>query len=144
MTMSHILYTPLLSFSSTTHNRLPLMNLQDKRAGSLKEQLEAVGPQLEELREKKGERARQFVEVKGQIAKICGEIAGSVAGEFYPKGDQDLSLRRLEEYQAQLQSLQKEKVHIHLLVDCLEHHLVKPLLPQNLFIIDVFNFPRKF
>lgn len=120
------------------------MDLQDKRAGSLKEQLEAVGPQLEELRQKKDERARQFVDVKGQIAKICGEIAGSVPGEFYPIGDQDLSLRRLEEYQAQLQSLQKEKVHIHIFVDCLGYHLVKPSLPQNPFVIDVPNILREF
>jgi protein regulator of cytokinesis 1 len=76
----------------------------------LKEQVAAIGPHLEELRQRKEDRAKQFSEVKTQIAKICGEIAGSHYGDMYADEDQDLTLRRLEEYHAQLATLQKEKV----------------------------------
>lgn len=94
--------------------------MQENSAGSLKEQLAAVGPQLEELRQKKEERARQFLEVKSQISKICGEIAGARPGDLNANGDQDLSTRKLEEYHAQLQSLQKEKVAIYILYPSLD------------------------
>jgi protein regulator of cytokinesis 1 len=62
------------------------------------------------LRHKKEDRAKQVLEVKRQIAHIRGEIAATQASEFYPSGDQDLSLRKLEEYSAQLQTLQWERV----------------------------------
>jgi hypothetical protein len=49
--------------------------------------------------------------VKRQITHIFKEIAMTQATNFYPNGgDQDLTLRRLEEYNVQLQKLQKEKV----------------------------------
>jgi hypothetical protein len=54
---------------------------------------------------------KQFLEVKRQIANISGEIAETQATDFYASGgDQDLTLRRLEEYNAQLQKLQRERV----------------------------------
>jgi protein regulator of cytokinesis 1 len=54
---------------------------------------------------------KQFLEVKRQIANISGEIAATQATDFHPSGgDQDLTLRRLEEYNAQLQKLQRERV----------------------------------
>jgi protein regulator of cytokinesis 1 len=54
---------------------------------------------------------KQFLEVKRQIANIAGEITATQATDFYPSGgDQDLTLRRLEEYNAQLQKLQRERV----------------------------------
>ncbi|KAG6552232.1 hypothetical protein Mapa_006081 [Marchantia paleacea] len=83
----------------------------EKRTGTLKEQVAAVAPQLEELRAKKEERARQFVEVKTQIQKIIGEISGTPVTDtaFMNTVDADLTLRRLDEYHAQLQTLQKEK-----------------------------------
>ena len=85
-------------------------HIQEKRSGTLKEQVAAIGPHLEELRQRKEERAKQFVEVKTQIAKICGEIAGSHSGDVYAREDQEMTVRRLEEYHAQLATLQKEKV----------------------------------
>jgi protein regulator of cytokinesis 1 len=73
--------------------------------------LAIIRPQLEALRHKKEDRAKQVLEVKRQIAHIRGEIAATQASEFYPSGgDQDLSLRKLEEYSAQLQTLQWERV----------------------------------
>lgn len=83
--------------------------LQEKRTGTLKDQVAAIGPQLEELRRRKEDRARQFLEVKTEIAKICEEIAGNY-GEVYISEEKDLTLRRLDEYHGQLATLQKEKV----------------------------------
>ncbi|CAM6085418.1 unnamed protein product [Calypogeia fissa] len=84
----------------------------EKRSGTLKEQVAAVAPQLEELRQKREERAKQFVDVKSQIQKIVSEITGnSLAADagLFSNSDDDLTLRRLDEYHAQLQTLQKEK-----------------------------------
>ncbi|CAM6043679.1 unnamed protein product [Sphagnum compactum] len=86
------------------------VSLRDKHRGTLKEQLAIIRPQLEALRHKKEDRAKQVLDVKRQIAHIRGEIAATQASEFYPSGgDQDLSLRKLEEYSAQLQTLQWER-----------------------------------
>ncbi|CAM6070002.1 unnamed protein product [Sphagnum tenellum] len=86
------------------------ISLRDKRTGTLKEQLATLRPQLEALRHKKEDRMKQFLEVKRQIANISGEITATQATDFYPSGgDQDLTLRRLEEYNAQLQKLQRER-----------------------------------
>eukprot|EP01018_Ginkgo_biloba_P011853 Gb_30131 [translate_table: standard] len=89
----------------------PVLKQADRRAGSLKEQLEAIAPQLEEMRRRKEERIKQILDVKTQIQKISNEIAGCT--QFNPSAitvdENDLSLRNLEEYQKQLQALQKEK-----------------------------------
>ncbi len=71
-----------------------------------------IKPHLEALQRKKEDRAKQFVEVRRQIAHICGEIAATQATTefFLSGGDQDLTLRRLEECNAQLQTLQRERV----------------------------------
>jgi protein regulator of cytokinesis 1 len=72
--------------------------------------LATIRPQVEALRQKKEDRAKQFLEVKTQIANICGEIAATPAAGFYLNGgDQDMSLRKLEEYNSQLQVLQQER-----------------------------------
>ncbi|KAK7308318.1 hypothetical protein VNO77_41920 [Canavalia gladiata] len=86
----------------------------EKRSASLKEKLASITPLVEELKKKKDERLKQFVDVKAQIEKISGEIYG-----FHPihngfssttvEDEQDLSLRRLNEYQTHLRTLQKEK-----------------------------------
>ncbi len=89
---------------------------QTKRTGALREQLATIRPQLEALRQRKEDRAKQFLEAKTHIASICREIATPPAADFY-LGDQDLSLKRLEDYNVQLQALQKERVsHIFLYV----------------------------
>ena len=90
----------------------------EKKVASLKEKLASVTPMLEDLRIKKEERIKQFADIKTQIEKISGEISGY---NNYPNDtmiscltleDQDLSLRKLTEFQTHLQTLQKEKVCI--------------------------------
>lgn len=87
----------------------------EKKMASLKEKLASVSPLLEDLRMKREERIKQFADIKTQIEKISGEISGY----NYPNDinsltleDQDLSLRRLTEFQTHLQTLQKDKVWI--------------------------------
>ncbi|OVA20048.1 Microtubule-associated protein [Macleaya cordata] len=85
----------------------------DKSTGTIKEQLAAIAPILEQLWELKEERIKEFADVQSQIQKICGEIAGNSklteqAGA--PTVDEaDLSLKKLDEFHSQLQELQKEK-----------------------------------
>ncbi len=44
---------------------------------------------------------KQFLEVKKQISHMYGEIATTHGLKLYPSGgDQDLTLRRLEQYNA--------------------------------------------
>lgn len=86
----------------------------DEKHTSLKEQLVAVTPLLEDLRAKKEERIKQFSNVQSQIEKIKAQISdynyqhedGSVK---HLKDDYDLSTRRLADLQMQLRNLQKEK-----------------------------------
>ncbi|GAV85866.1 MAP65_ASE1 domain-containing protein [Cephalotus follicularis] len=82
-----------------------------KTSGTIKEQLAAIAPALEQLWKQKEERIEEFSDVQSQIQKICGEIAGNLSlSEQAPAVDEaDLSLKKLDEYQAQLQELQKEK-----------------------------------
>ena len=83
----------------------------EKRSSSLKEKLASLSPLVEDLRMKHEERVKQFADVKAQIEKISGEISG-----YHPPistlilDEQDLSLRRLNEFQTHLRGLQKEKV----------------------------------
>ncbi|XP_043721778.1 65-kDa microtubule-associated protein 6-like isoform X1 [Telopea speciosissima] len=82
----------------------------DKLSATLKEQLASVSPLVEDLKMKKEERIKQFSDLKAQIEKISGEISGYTQ----PNGAvtmevQDLSLRKLTEYQTCLHNLQKEK-----------------------------------
>ncbi|CAN1242309.1 65-kDa microtubule-associated protein 1 [Linum perenne] len=82
----------------------------EKTSGTIKEQLEAIAPALEQLWKQKEERVNEFSDVQSQIQKICREIAGSVDSDGTPAVDEsDLSLKRLNEYHAHLQELQKEK-----------------------------------
>lgn len=86
----------------------------EKMAGTLKEQLESIAPALREMRIRKEERVKQFRAVQGQIQKISAEIAGQSEyndslSNVLPNGN-DLSLKKLEEFQNELQRLQNEKV----------------------------------
>ncbi|XP_010242256.1 PREDICTED: 65-kDa microtubule-associated protein 6-like isoform X1 [Nelumbo nucifera] len=88
--------------------------LTDKRSASLKEQLASVLPLVEDLRMKKEERIKQIADVKAQIEKIRGEVSGythlnGVVTDSLNTEEQDLSQRKLTEYQTHLHSLQKEK-----------------------------------
>lgn len=92
-----------------------LLSLQpEKMSGTLKEQLDAITPALQEMRLRKEERMNQFRSVQGQIQKISAEIAGqSVYDDSITNvivNENDLSLKKLEEYQIELQRLHNEKV----------------------------------
>ncbi|GAB2265344.1 hypothetical protein Dimus_000408 [Dionaea muscipula] len=82
----------------------------EQKSGSLKEELKVILPQLEEMQKRKLERKKQFSDILEQIQKVSSEIYGStgyMAKEFVD--DSDLSIRKLEEIQRQLQMLQTEK-----------------------------------
>lgn len=94
----------------------------EKKASSLKQQLALVIPLVEDLQLKKEERIKQFVEIKAQIDKITVEISeynhlSNVSSLNLE--EQDLSLRKLTEYQTQLRTLQKEKSErLHKVLEC--------------------------
>jgi Ase1/PRC1/MAP65 family protein len=73
-----------------------------------------VSLSLEKLKVKKEGRARKFIEIRSQIEQIRAEISGSSCQSdvLAEKEDHDLSLRRLEEFQAQLNYLQREMILI--------------------------------
>ncbi|CAL0315909.1 unnamed protein product [Lupinus luteus] len=86
--------------------------IPENTCGTIKEQLAAIAPILEELWQQKEERIREFSDVQSQIQKICGEIAGNLnlSDDASPEVDEsDLSLKKLDEYQSELQELQKER-----------------------------------
>lgn len=91
----------------------------EKKAASLKEQIAYVTPLVEDLKLKKEERVKQFVELKAQIDKITAEVSGYShlinAESSLNLEEQDLSLRKLTEYQTELRTLQKEKVCLSML-----------------------------
>lgn len=66
------------------------------------------------MKKRKVERWNQILHVIGKIKKISSEIRPADFVPFKAPVDQsDLSCRRLEELIMELQSLEKEKVHIH-------------------------------
>lgn len=82
----------------------------------MKEQLAYITPLVDDLKLKKDERMKQFTDVKTQIDKINNEISGyglllSSVNSMNLE-EQDLSLRKLTEYQTRLRALQKEKVYL--------------------------------
>lgn len=84
--------------------------IPDNTSGTIKEQLAAIAPALEQLWQQKEERIKDFSDVQSQIQKICGEITGSLNLNDVPAVDEsDLTLKKFEEYQSELQELQKEK-----------------------------------
>ncbi|KAI4357423.1 hypothetical protein L6164_001371 [Bauhinia variegata] len=96
----------------------------EKRSTSLKEKLSSVTPLVEDLKKKKEERLKQFSDIKAQIEKISGEISGyssvnNIVIDTVVLEEQDLSLRKLNEYQTHLRSLQKEKSdRLHKVLQC--------------------------
>ncbi|CAD5182096.1 unnamed protein product [Musa acuminata subsp. malaccensis] len=89
------------------------VGIPDKSSGTIKEQLAVIGPLLEQLCKQQEDRMREFADVQLQIEKISGEIAGTLnIGEQMRTlmvDVEDLSLKKLDEYQSQLKELQKEK-----------------------------------
>lgn len=89
----------------------------EKRALSLKEKLASISPLVEDLRRKKDERMKQFADIKAQLEKISGEMSeygySNIASiSTLSLNEEDLSLRKLSEYQTHLRSLQTEKARI--------------------------------
>ncbi|KAF8414180.1 hypothetical protein HHK36_002179 [Tetracentron sinense] len=98
------------------------MGYPEKKTGTIKEQLAAIMPILAQLWKQKEERVNDFFNVQSQIEKICGEIAGNLKLSEQlgtPTVDEaDLSLKKLDEFHAQLQELQKEKSdRLHTVLD---------------------------
>ncbi|KAF8369410.1 hypothetical protein HHK36_032580 [Tetracentron sinense] len=98
----------------------------EKMAGTLKEQLDSITPALREMQLRKEERVNQFRDVQTQIQKISAEITGQseidISSSNVIVNENDLSLKKLEEYQIELQRLHKEKVFEH---DSGVDHLVR-------------------
>jgi protein regulator of cytokinesis 1 len=83
----------------------------DNTSGTIKEQLAAISPALEQLWQLKEQRIKDILDVQSQILKLRGEITGCLNLNDVPAVDEsDLTLKKLEEYQSELQELQKEKV----------------------------------
>ncbi|XP_050232281.1 65-kDa microtubule-associated protein 6 [Mercurialis annua] len=85
-----------------------------KKASSLKQKLASITPLVEDMKTKKEERMKQFDDIKAQIEKISGEISGysnfsSSMMSSITLDEEDLSLRKLNDYQTHLRTLQKEK-----------------------------------
>ncbi|KAL6900925.1 hypothetical protein ACP4OV_005601 [Aristida adscensionis] len=81
----------------------------EKMTGSLKEQLNSITPALQEMQMRKEARVKQFMEVQTEIQRIACEIAGRSENEAVIVNEEDLSLKKLEEYQSELQRLKREK-----------------------------------
>ncbi|KDP40572.1 hypothetical protein JCGZ_24571 [Jatropha curcas] len=80
--------------------------------GTLKQQISALKPVLEDLRLKKDGRMKEFYETQLQIDVICAEIASTVDSikSIEPQVDeQDLTVKRLGEVKSHLKDLQSEK-----------------------------------
>ncbi|KAL6646230.1 hypothetical protein ACP70R_017838 [Stipagrostis hirtigluma subsp. patula] len=81
----------------------------EKMTGALKEQLNSITPALQEMQMRKEARVKQFTEVQTEIQRIASEIAGRSENEAVTVNEEDLSLKKLEEYQSELQRLKREK-----------------------------------
>ncbi|KAM2440392.1 hypothetical protein PS1_021741 [Malus domestica] len=101
------------SLPGRVHHLAIPVNSPEKLAGTLKEQLDSLTPALREMRLRKKDRVNKFRAVQGQIQKISAEIAGqSEYGDLSSNivvNENDLSLKKLEEYQTELQTLHNEK-----------------------------------
>jgi protein regulator of cytokinesis 1 len=83
----------------------------EKMSGSLKEQLNSITPALQEMQMRKETRLKQFIEVQTEVQRIASEIAGHSENEDVTVNEEDLSLKKLEDHQNELQRLKREKVH---------------------------------
>ncbi|XP_028756450.1 65-kDa microtubule-associated protein 3 isoform X2 [Neltuma alba] len=83
----------------------------DKKAGSLREELQIILPELEEMRKRRFDRRNQFLDVQEQIQGISNEIYGPEESALLKNDveEYDLTLIKLEKLHRQLHTLQKEK-----------------------------------
>ncbi|XP_050235213.1 65-kDa microtubule-associated protein 5 [Mercurialis annua] len=80
--------------------------------GTIKQQISAVKPALEDLRSKKQGRLKEFSEIQLQIARIYAEIAGtddSINSNDPQVDENDLTVNKLGELKSHLKELQNEK-----------------------------------
>ncbi|KAI0494270.1 hypothetical protein KFK09_024402 [Dendrobium nobile] len=100
----------LAAICSAMGERPVHLKQSNQNATSLKEELMAINPQLEEMRKRKSARLKQFLQIMEQIRKISSEIHPN--GQALPRivvDESDLSTRKFEEFQRQLEALQTEK-----------------------------------
>ncbi|XP_062229246.1 65-kDa microtubule-associated protein 1-like [Phragmites australis] len=92
---------------------LSVSGIPDETTGTIKEQLAAISPSLEQLCRKKESRVKEFADVQLQIQTLRGEIAGNLqVGDHLDTphvNEDDLSVKKLNEFLSELQALQKEK-----------------------------------
>ncbi|KAK6121717.1 hypothetical protein DH2020_044527 [Rehmannia glutinosa] len=94
----------------------------DPNPESLKDELRAILPQIEEMRKRRIDRKNQFIEVLDEIRNIENEIYRSdgFASNDPAIDEADLSIKKLEELRRELQALQKEKSErLKLVLECL-------------------------
>ncbi|XP_076944794.1 65-kDa microtubule-associated protein 3-like [Bidens hawaiensis] len=98
----------LAAICSAMGERPPVhIRQSDQDTKSLKAEIKAILPELEEMKKRKSERMNQFIEVLEQIQHIQMEI---YATSYTTVLDEtDLSLKKLEELDVQLQALDNEK-----------------------------------
>ncbi|KAL0921045.1 hypothetical protein M5K25_008075 [Dendrobium thyrsiflorum] len=100
----------LAAICSALGERPVHLGKSNQNALSLKEELKATTPQLEEMRKRKNDRLSQFLQVMEQIRKISSEVLPDGQAQYKMNVDEsDLSTRKLEEFQRELEALQKEK-----------------------------------
>lgn len=80
----------------------------EQKVESLKEELQRIISQLDEMQKRKLDRRNQFLEVLEEIQKISNDIYEPAIHMYVD--ETNLSLRKLEELHRQLHALQKEKV----------------------------------
>ena len=94
---------------------------------TIKQQLAALAPTLEQLGKQKKERIKEFADIMSRIEQIRGEMTGSLEiGQqvAIPQvNEDDLTDDKLRDFQSQLQELEKKKVCI-----CLLHLLCSNIL----------------
>lgn len=105
----------MLSYSSTVIFCLVVINLllqSEQPSGTIKDQLAAIAPALEQLWKQRDERVKEFSDVLAQIQKIHGEIDGTLTPKDQCRevDKSDLSSKKLNECKSHLKELQKEKV----------------------------------
>ncbi|XP_044955186.1 putative receptor protein kinase ZmPK1 [Hordeum vulgare subsp. vulgare] len=85
----------------------------EKTARTIKQQLAALAPTLEQLGKQKKERIKKFADIMSRIEQIRGEIAGNLEiGQQVPIpqiNEDDLTDEKLRDFQSQLQELEKKK-----------------------------------
>lgn len=116
-----------------------------KKEGTLREQLDSIAPALREMRLSKDERVKQFRSVKGEIQKISAEIAGRSTFEDSTRNitidDNDLSSKKLEEYQNELHKLHDEKVPCNIRMALLCTYQTVLAFPYHV-VFDCFDTPE--